>query len=101
MGQLAQWLERPDSVGNATNIVPNVYILRSLSTERFYVGCTGNMERCLREHNDGKSRSTKAFRPWELAHTEHFPTLAEARKRERALKAKKSRRSLTQLIAGD
>ena len=88
-------------VGKAADIVPSVYILRSESTWRYYVGCTSNMERRFREHNDGKSRSTKAFRPWELVHIEHFETLIEARRRERALKAMKSRRALTQVIAGD
>ena len=81
--------------------MPYVYILKSLNTKRYYVGCTNDLERRLREHNNGKSTSTKAFRPWQLAHSEYFMTLAQARQRERYLKAKKSRRARTKVIKGD
>ncbi len=78
-----------------------VYILKSVNTSRYYIGCTDDLERRLREHNNGKSASTKAFRPWQLAHSEYFKTLAEARQRERYLKAQKSRVLLTRVIVGD
>ena len=81
--------------------MPYVYILRSVNTDRYYIGCTNDMERRLGEHNSGKSASTKAFRPWEMAHSEYFESLLQARRRERDLKAKKSRRALTKVIRGD
>ncbi|MCH8850302.1 MAG: GIY-YIG nuclease family protein, partial [Chloroflexi bacterium] len=43
-----------------------VYILESVNTGRYYIGCTDDLERRLHEHNNGKSASTKAFRPWRL-----------------------------------
>ncbi len=81
--------------------MPYVYILKSVNTGRYYVGCTDDLERRLREHNNGKSGSTKAFRPWRFAHSEYFKTLAQARQRERYLKAQKSRLLLTKVIMGD
>ena len=78
-----------------------MYILRSVNTDRYYVGCTNNMERRLGEHNSGKSASTKALRPGEVAHSEYFESLLQARRREQDLKAKKSRRALTKVIKGD
>ena len=78
-----------------------VYILESVNTGRYYIGCTDDLERRLHEHNNGKSASTKAFRPWRLAHSEYYETLAKARQRERYLKAKKSRVQLTKVIVGD
>jgi putative endonuclease len=81
--------------------VPYVYILRSVNNGRYYIGCTEDLGRRLREHNDGKGSSTKAFRPWELAHSQYFNTLTQARQRESYLKAQKSRAVLTKLVAGD
>ena len=81
--------------------MPYAYILRSVSTDRYYVGCTNDLERRLGEHNRGKSTSTKAFRPWQLAHSEYFKALPEARQREWHLKAQKSRVLLTKVIVGD
>jgi len=44
-----------------------VYILHSLvNPDRIYVGCTGDLERRLREHNSGECIYTNKYRPWEL-----------------------------------
>jgi predicted GIY-YIG superfamily endonuclease len=44
-----------------------VYLLRSIShPEKTYVGFTENLERRLEEHNEGISRYTKPYIPWEL-----------------------------------
>jgi len=46
-----------------------VYLLRSQTTTRTYVGCTNNIERRLRQHNGeikGGAKYTKYGRPWEL-----------------------------------
>jgi putative endonuclease len=78
--------------------VPFVYILRSIRNGRYYIGRTDDLRRRLREHNAGRSRSTKAFQPWELAYSESYDTLSQARKRERYLKAQKSRAFLKELM---
>lgn len=66
-----------------------VYIIRSKRTERSYVGLSDNPKRRLSEHNRGKVFSTRAYRPWQLIHTECYPTLKEALEREKYLKSYK------------
>lgn len=65
-----------------------VYVLVSHSKElRFYVGMSENPEQRLLEHNSGKTKSTKGFRPWQIFFLEKFSTRGEARDREKFLKA--------------
>jgi putative endonuclease len=59
-----------------------VYVIKSKVDNRFYVGLTENVERRLKEHNGGKTRSTKPYVPWELCFFETFNTRSEARSRE-------------------
>lgn len=60
-----------------------VYVIRSEADGRFYVGMTENLERRLNEHNNGKTKSTKGYRPWILVHSDRIT----ARKREKYLKS--------------
>jgi putative endonuclease len=52
-----------------------VYILKSESTGKTYIGHTSDIERRLREHNDkelGKLRYTRKQKgPWKLIYSEH------------------------------
>lgn len=68
-----------------------VYVLRSETHNRFYVGMTTDIERRLEEHNKGKTKSTKGYRPWELFFFEDYPTRSLARKREIFLKTGEGR----------
>ena len=44
-----------------------VYILRSeIDSERFYVGCTDDVGRRLKEHNAGESIHTNKYKPWHV-----------------------------------
>ncbi len=63
-----------------------VYVLRSRSNGWLYIGMTNDVDRRLREHNEGRNRSTKGKGPFLLVHTETFPTRVEARAREKKLK---------------
>jgi putative endonuclease len=38
-----------------------------------------NPDKRLKEHNSGKTRSTKGFVPWKIFFSEHFKTRAEER----------------------
>ncbi len=76
----------------------HVYILQSRSNGRFYVGSTTELPRRLSEHQRRHSPFTKHGGPWELAYTEEFPNLEQARKRERQLKSWKSHQALKKLI---
>ena len=68
--------------------MPCVYILQSQLNTRFYVGSSREDTAITRlaRHNSGQVRSTKSFRPWELAHQEKFINYTDARKRENFLK---------------
>ena len=64
-----------------------VYVLRSLNHDRFYVGMTEDVERRLVEHNKGKTKSTKGYRPWAMFFFESYPDRKTAREREKYLKS--------------
>ncbi len=64
-----------------------VYVLRSLKDDRFYVGMSQNVEKRLNEHNYGKTKSTKGYRPWEIVLIEEYLDRVTARKREKYLKS--------------
>ena len=66
-----------------------VYILHSRSTSRFYVGSSrmGSAEGRLKSHNSGKTRSTKAGRPWSLIYEEQCSDYTDARRKENYLKS--------------
>ena len=43
-----------------------VYILYSLKGDRFYVGCTYNIQKRLLQHNNKETPSTASGVPWKL-----------------------------------
>ena len=63
------------------------YIIFSQSTGKYYFGHTHDLEKRLKAHNAGKTRSTKAGRPWILHYSEAFETKSEAYKREMFFKS--------------
>ncbi|MBT8178666.1 MAG: GIY-YIG nuclease family protein [Eudoraea sp.] len=69
-----------------------VYLIYSEGYNRYYVGLSNSPNRRLKEHNIGKTKSTRPYRPWILVHSEGFSTFAEARKREKYLKSAAGRR---------
>ena len=56
------------------------------------------MERRLYEHNIGHSKFTSTGIPWILKHSEIFPTLQDAKKRELQIKKMKSRSYIEKLF---
>ena len=58
------------------------YILKSELTGRYYYGHTKNLENRLKQHNAGRVRSTKAYRPWNVIYKESFEDKSSAYKRE-------------------
>ncbi len=75
-----------------------VYILKSDSTGKYYIGCTDDVERRVNQHNAGYSKATKGGVPWAVKRVEEFPTLAAARQREAQIKRMKSRKWIEQLL---
>ncbi len=64
-----------------------VYAIKSLIDKRIYVGMTMNIERRLDEHNKGRTRSTKGYKPWILIFSEEVETRNDARKLEKYYKS--------------
>jgi putative endonuclease len=64
-----------------------VYILECTDNS-LYAGCTNNLERRLKQHNNSKwgAHYTKIRRPVVLKHSEEFKTLIKARRRESEIK---------------
>ncbi|MCX6786643.1 MAG: GIY-YIG nuclease family protein [Candidatus Kaiserbacteria bacterium] len=73
-----------------------VYILECVD-KSLYVGCTNNLEKRLKQHNDSKwgAHYTKIRRPVILKYSETFPTLKEARKRESEIKSWRREKKLS------
>ena len=74
------------------------YVLESLKSGMYYVGCTDDYIERLKQHNAGYVVSTRINRPWKFIHKEEFFNLKDARKRERQIKHWKSRRAIERLI---
>ncbi len=70
-----------------------LYILKSAVKDWHYIGTSDNVEKRLREHNTGKTRSTKAYKPFIIIYTESFLDKTSARKREIFLKKNYKARS--------
>ena len=77
-----------------------VYIIYSLSKDRYYIGHCENLEKRLDDHKNGRSTYTKNAKDWEFRWTKSFPNRSAAMKVEASLKKKKSRRYLEYLIDG-
>ena len=75
-----------------------MYILFSEKRDRFYIGSTDDVQRRLKDHNQGKSKSTRAGRPWTLVYSETFQSRPLAVRREMEVKKKKSRSYIQWLI---
>ncbi len=62
------------------------YIVKC-SDGTFYTGWTNNLEKRIRDHNDGKgAKYTKSRRPVELVYYETFSQKEDAMRREYAIK---------------
>ncbi|MBZ9628824.1 GIY-YIG nuclease family protein [Psychroflexus sp. CAK1W] len=69
-----------------------VYILKSLSSDRHYVGLTQNSISRFQSHNElGKKGFTTRYRPCFVIWVEFYTTKAEAMSREKFLKSGKGR----------
>jgi len=71
-----------------------VYVLRSETTGRRYIGSCKDLADRLYRHNNGQSKATKCGVPWRLIYQESFATRAAASQRERYFKTGKGREEL-------
>jgi putative endonuclease len=63
-----------------------VYILKN-DKGYIYVGCCSNLERRISRHNSGDGAEfTRRNKNFQLVYSEEYPTLLEARRREKQIK---------------
>jgi putative endonuclease len=75
-----------------------LYILLSQKDCRTYTGSTDNIERRLKQHNDGLVKSTKNRTPLRLIYVETYTSLREARYMEKYYKSCAGRKKLKQIL---
>ena len=75
-----------------------VYAIKSINRNYIYVGMTNEVERRFDEHNTGKNKTTRPYKPFKLFYSEKFRTRTEARKREKYLKSGIGKEFLKSLI---
>lgn len=74
-----------------------VYVIVSkVKGLRFYVGMSEDSETRLKQHNSGRTKSTKGYIPWEIFFTEKCSTRKEAREREKYLKSGSGKEKIKQ-----
>ncbi len=76
-----------------------VYILKSKKDGKFYIGCTDNINRRVKEHNLGQNLSTKNRRPLELIYKEIYQNQSEAFEREKVIKSYKGGNAFKKLLS--
>ena len=77
-----------------------VYFLKSLKNEDVYIGSCKNVSVRTINHNSGKVKSTKGYRPWKLLGYEEYNTRSEAFKMEHFYKTGRQRELLKQKYIG-
>ena len=77
----------------------HLYILYSPSKDKYYIGHTGDdLNERLRRHNSDHKGFTGRVGDWRIVYTEEFRTKEDAYKREREIKAWKSKKRIELLI---
>ncbi len=76
------------------------YILYSIIKNKYYVGSCKDVNKRLVKHNTNHAGFTGKTGDWAIKWTEEYSSKTDALKRERQIKAWKSRRMIEKLIAG-
>lgn len=97
MGDRPSAVDRPTGEANGRTM-HYVYVLKSLKDKKWYIGCTNDIYKRVREHQSGKVRSTKHRLPVELIYKEAYSDVYEAFCNERFYKTAKGKRQLKEKI---
>ncbi|NQU33675.1 MAG: GIY-YIG nuclease family protein [Bacteroidetes bacterium] len=74
------------------------YVIYSDKFSHYYKGHCENLEKRLKDHNQGKTKSIKSYIPFRIVYFEEFTTRLEAIARERYFKTAAGRRFLKKVI---
>ncbi|MCF7860344.1 GIY-YIG nuclease family protein [Patescibacteria group bacterium] len=75
-----------------------IYVIQSTIRNYIYVGLTNDVSRRFQEHNRGRAKTTKPYRPFKLILTESFKNRGEARMREKYLKSGSGKEYIKEMI---
>jgi putative endonuclease len=75
-----------------------VYIIDSLKDGTYYVGSTRDLNERIERHNQGRSKYTKAKKPWKIVFCEKHPDRSRASIREKEIKSRKSKSHIETLV---
>ena len=91
------------SIGRAIPLTESMngylYILKNETSGRYYIGSTNNLERRLKQHKAGSTRTTRVLKTDVLVYIENYDNILEARLREKKLKSYKSKKYIECLIS--
>ena len=76
-----------------------VYILKSSINNKYYIGCTNDLGRRLKDHNSGRNVSTKNGAPWIIIYYEEVKDQKEAYQREKQIKSYKGGNAFKKLLS--
>ncbi len=71
-----------------------VYVLESTKDGKYYIGCTNNLKKRIKEHENGYNFSTALRLPFKLIYFEGGLSELDAKRREKYLKTTQGRRFL-------
>ena len=71
-----------------------------MKDQGFYIGCTSDVERRLKEHNNGKTDSLRGRRPFEKKKKKKYDKVGDAYLREKQIKSYKGGVAFKKLISG-
>jgi len=78
-----------------------VYILKSQSADKYYIGSSSDPERRLKYHNNYERGFTSRYRPWKIVYIKEYSSKTEALSAERKIKSWKSKKKVIKLINGE
>jgi putative endonuclease len=78
-----------------------LYILKSLSANKFYVGISQNPILRLQYHNSFEKGFTSRYRPWEIVFTKELDSKEKATALEKKIKSWKSSKMIQRIIDGE
>lgn len=76
----------------------HVYILLNEAKTRTYSDVTDNVDKRLAEHNAGRVKSSRPYRPYKIIHIESFEKLSDAQQKEKFYKSTTGRRRLKEML---
>jgi putative endonuclease len=77
-----------------------IYIIKSSSANRYYIGQTANLKNRIHHHNAGREKYTRIASDWQLVFSKEYQTRTQAQKVENFIKKQKSKAFIEKIIFG-